>query len=185
MQFSPLALDGITLVEGPIRADPRGAFMETWRADYFDDAGLPNIWLQDNLSVSVQPYTIRGLHWQIPPFAQAKLVRVLAGEIVDVVVDLRTSSPTFGRSLSVPLSAAKNQSLLVPAGFAHGFCTIVPNTMVAYKTGARYAPECERALRWDCPDAAIDWPLNGQQPILSEKDALAKVLKELSHGDFF
>jgi dTDP-4-dehydrorhamnose 3,5-epimerase len=185
MQFYPLALEGITLVEGPVRADPRGAFMETWRADYFESAGLPSSWVQDNLSVSVQPYTIRGLHWQTPPFAQAKLVRVLVGEIVDVVVDLRPSSQTFGRSISVPLSATKNQSLLVPAGFAHGFCTLVPNTMVAYKTGARYAPECERGLRWDCPDVAIDWPLNGNEPILSEKDASAQVLKDLSEADLF
>jgi len=185
MQFYPLALEGLVLVEGPVRADPRGAFMETWRADYFDDAGLPNIWLQDNLSVSVSPFTIRGLHWQTPPFAQAKLVRVVAGEIVDVVVDLRKGSQTFGRSLGVVLSASKNQSLLVPVGFAHGFCTLVPDTMVAYKTGARYAPECERALRWDCPDAGIDWPLNGQEPILSDKDATAQVLKDLGEADFF
>lgn len=185
MQFNQLSLDGVVLIEAPIYGDARGSFCETWRVDAFERAGITTNWVQDNQSRSTDKGTIRGLHWQVPPSAQAKLVRVLHGAILDVVVDLRAGSSSFGQWLGVELAGDKNQSLFVPVGFAHGFCTLMPDTIVAYKTSAPYAPNCERALAWNCPDLAIDWPLHGRAPILSDKDGAAPKLQNLTKGDLF
>jgi dTDP-4-dehydrorhamnose 3,5-epimerase len=185
MKITPLALDGIMLVEGPVFEDARGAFLETWREDRFGQAGMATNWQQDNLSRSRLKGTIRGLHWQMPPFAQAKLVRVITGRILDVIVDIRRGSQTFGQAIGVELSGDVNQALLVPVGFAHGFCTLVDNTVVTYKTSAVYDPSSERSLRWASPDLNIAWPVNTQDAIISEKDGLAPVWADLAQEDLF
>jgi dTDP-4-dehydrorhamnose 3,5-epimerase len=185
MKITPLALDGIMLLEGPVFEDARGAFIETWREDRFGQASMAIHWHQDNLSKSRYKGTIRGLHWQMPPFAQAKLVRVIEGRILDVVVDIRRESASFGQAIGVALSGDVNQALLVPAGFAHGFCTLADKTIVTYKTSAVYDPASERSLRWDSPDLNIAWPVNTQDAIISEKDRLAPVWAELAQEDLF
>lgn len=183
--ITPLGLNGLLLIEGPIFADDRGAFIETWRRDRFAEAGIVIDWQQDNMSVSKQVGTIRGLHWQLPPFAQAKLVRVVRGAILDVVVDIRQASPTFGHALGVHLSDQANQALLVPEGFAHGFCTLEPDTMVTYKTSARYDPASERALHWTSDGLGINWPVGAHAALLSPKDAVAPLLRDVKKEDLF
>jgi dTDP-4-dehydrorhamnose 3,5-epimerase len=183
--ITPLGPDGLLLIEGPIFADDRGAFIETWRRDRFAESGIAIDWQQDNMSVSKQIGTIRGLHWQLPPFAQAKLVRVVRGAILDVVVDIRQASPTFRQALGVHLSDQVNQALLVPEGFAHGFCTLAPDTVVTYKTSARYDPASERAVHWTSEGLGIDWPVDAQHALLSPKDAAAPMLQDVKKEDLF
>ncbi len=151
--------------------DDRGFFSETFNAKELAEDGFDKPFVQDNQSLSKETGVLRGLHFQTPPFAQDKLVRVLRGSILDVAVDLRKSSPTYGRHFVIELSADNWKQLLVPVGFAHAFCTLEPNTEVAYKVTNYYAPQCDAGLIWNDPDLAIDWP-NGLQPILSEKDAI-------------
>jgi dTDP-4-dehydrorhamnose 3,5-epimerase len=153
--------------------DHRGFFSETWQRERFAAEGIANEWIQDNHSRSAEPGTVRGLHFQAPPTAQAKLVRVVRGAIFDVAVDLRRGSPSYGQWVGVELSAEKWNQLLVPAGFAHGFMTIEPDSEVLYKVDAPWSRDDERALRWDDPDIGIEWPQIGVEPILSEKDAAA------------
>lgn len=159
--------------------DDRGWFCETYRADLFAEHDITNTFVQDNQSFSGPVGTIRGLHFQTPPHAQTKLVRVLAGAIFDVAVDLRKASPTFGRHVGVHLDARNGEQLLVPAGFAHGFCTLEPNTMVAYKVDAYYSPEHDRNLAWDDPDIGIRWPMAASEAILSDRDRAAPRLADL------
>lgn len=164
----------------PIRhGDARGWFSETFRADLLAASGIANGFVQDNQSFSVPKGTIRGLHFQLRPVAQAKLVRVLAGSILDVAVDLRRGSPTFGRHVAVRLDAAQGEQLFVPAGFAHGFCTLEPDTMIAYKVDAYYSREHDRAIAWDDPDLAIDWPVTPAEAQLSDKDRAAPRLADM------
>lgn len=157
--------------------DDRGFFAETWNKERFEQAGVANEWCQDNQSLSAEPGTLRGLHYQTPPFAQAKLVRVLRGSVFDVAVDIRRGSPTFGRWVSLTLSADSFNQILVPRGFAHGFLTLEPDTMVLYKVDAPYSGESDRSIRWNDPDIGIDWPLGRDgvpnAPVLSAKDAEA------------
>lgn len=153
--------------------DHRGFFSETWQRERFVAEGIANEWVQENHSLSAEPGTVRGLHFQAPPAAQAKLVRVTRGAIFDVAVDLRRGSPDYGKWVGVELSAAKWNQLLVPAGFAHGFMTIEPDSEVLYKVDALWSRDDERALRWDDPDIGIAWPEIGVAPILSDKDAAA------------
>ncbi len=163
-------------IEGPLLilperiADDRGFFSETFRRDVLMHHGIEREFVQENHSLSRRVGTVRGLHFQIPPRAQDKLVRVVRGAILDVVVDIRHGSPTFGRHLAVELSAENWRQLLVPAGFAHGFCTLLPDTEVVYKVTDYHAPECERGLAWDDPVLAIDWPVDPQDAVLSERD---------------
>jgi dTDP-4-dehydrorhamnose 3,5-epimerase len=178
-------MNGLFLVEGTVFADQRGSFSETWRQEWFVDLGVGVGWRQENLSVSNRTGTVRGLHWQLPPFAQAKLVRVVTGSILDVVVDIRRRSSTFGRALCVELSGGKNQSLFVPEGFAHGFCTLEDDTIVTYKTSAIYDPACERAMNWSSPQLGVSWPIGDDQAILSEKDKLAPFWADLVQEDLF
>jgi len=185
MTINSLPISGLLLIEGPVSADQRGFFLETWRRNFFVEAGLDIEWLQENLSVSHRSGTVRGLHWQMPPFAQAKLVRVVAGRILDVVVDIRRSSTTFGHTLSIELSGTKNQSLFVPAGFAHGFCTLENETIVTYKTSAVYDPASERAMNWNSPNLVDCWPARKENAVLSEKDALAPFWNDLAEEDMF
>ncbi|GJE61580.1 dTDP-4-dehydrorhamnose 3,5-epimerase [Methylobacterium trifolii] len=159
--------------------DARGWFSETFRADVLARAGIVQPFLQDNQSFSAPKGTIRGLHFQLAPQAQAKLVRVLSGAILDVAVDLRRDSPTFGQHVAVTLDAEGGEQLYVPHGFAHGFCTLTPDTMVAYKVDAYYSPEHDRALVWNDPEIGIDWPVADAEAILSDKDKRAPRLSDL------
>jgi len=154
-------------------ADARGHFSETWRRDVLRDAGIAADFVQDNLSFSARPGTLRGLHYQSPPHAQAKLVGVITGRILDVAVDVRIGSSTYGRHVSCELSAEDGRQLYVPTGFLHGFVTLEPDTRVFYKVSDVYAPACDGGVRWDDPDLAIDWGLAPGQAILSDKDAVA------------
>ena len=148
--------------------DARGWFSETWNAGRMRDEGLDLEWVQDNHSFSADVGTLRGLHYQAPPHAQDKLVRCSRGAIRDIVVDARKGSPTYGQSLVVELSAEDGRQILVPKGFLHGFVTISPDTEVQYKVTDFYDAECDGSVAWDSLD--IDWGLEGQRPILSEKD---------------
>ena len=154
----------------PRYGDQRGWFSETFRLDRFSAQIGPVAFVQDNQSFSQEVGTLRGLHFQLPPHGQAKLVRCLAGAIFDVVVDIRHGSPTYGQWRGVELSADNGKQLYIPAGFAHGFMSLVPNTMIFYKVTDYYAPDCDRGLAWDDPSIGIDWPLSGRQPVLSAKD---------------
>lgn len=157
--------------------DARGFFAETWQRQRFADIGIGVDWVQENQSFSAEKYVLRGLHLQVSPMAQAKLVRVLKGSIFDVAVDVRPGSQSFGKWVSCVLSADAFNQLYVPVGFAHGFLTLEPYVEVFYKVSAPYAPECERGIIWNDADIAIDWPLPaGAQPILSDKDRVAMSL---------
>jgi dTDP-4-dehydrorhamnose 3,5-epimerase len=168
-------IDGVVEIRPRIFADERGHFIETWQHRRYEDAGIDTVWVQDNQSLSLQPGTIRGLHLQLAPFGQAKLVRVCAGSIFDVAVDLRYGSPTYGRWVGRELSAERGNQLFIPDGFAHGFVTLAADTVVAYKVSAPYTPTAERSILWNDPALAIDWPLHGE-PKLSAKDAAAAAL---------
>lgn len=170
-------LEGVLVVEPRIFADARGAFLETWHAARYAEIGIPGPFVQDNLSRSVR-HVLRGLHYQVEQ-PQGKLVWAVAGEIFDVAVDLRRSSPTFGRWVGERLSGDNGCQLWVPPGFAHGFLTLSERAHVAYKCTAPYAPAHERTVRWDDPTLRIAWPLpEGVVPIVSEKDARGVTLAQ-------
>lgn len=177
-----LAIDGPLLVSSRRFGDDRGFFVETYNARDFAAIGIPDRFVQDNHSLSVAKGTIRGMHFQLPPRAQAKLVRVLRGAILDIVVDIRRSSPTYGQHVAVELSAANGCQLYVPIGFAHGFCTLEPDTEVAYKVTDFYAPELDRSIAWDDPDLALPWPIEPGSAVLSEKDRRAPRLRDLANA---
>lgn len=178
MKFSPRAISDVVLIEPEVFGDERGFFMETWHARKFAEVGIDTSFVQDNHSRSGQGI-LRGLHFQ-SPHAQGKLVRVVEGEVFDVAVDLRKGSPTFGQWVGEYLSADNKRILWIPPGFAHGFYVTSTVAEFVYKCTDFYAPEYEYSLRWDDPQLAIQWPLiDGQQPILSTKDAQAPLLSEL------
>ena len=152
--------------------DSRGFFSEVYKRPALEAEGIAIDWMQDNHSLSEIPGTVRGLHFQVPPVAQHKLVRVLRGAIFDVAVDLRQGSPTFGRWVGRELSAERWNQLLIPIGFAHGFMTLTPSTEVFYKVSAPWSAEHERTIIWNDPDLAISWPDIGLEPTLSDKDRL-------------
>jgi dTDP-4-dehydrorhamnose 3,5-epimerase len=158
--------------------DHRGFFSETYNRADFEASGLNLDFCQDNHSFSAVVGTLRGLHFQIPPFVQDKLVRVTRGAILDVAVDIRQGSPSFGRWVSWVISAEAWNQILVPKGFAHGFCTIAPDTEVQYKVTAPYSRDHERGIIWNDPALAIDWPLNDVEPTLSGKDTEFPTLAE-------
>jgi dTDP-4-dehydrorhamnose 3,5-epimerase len=157
----------------------RGWFSETFRVDAMERAGIAATFVQDNQSFSAPQGTIRGLHFQIAPRAQAKLIRVLQGAILDVAVEIRSNSPTYGRYVTATLDAEKGEQLFIPHGFAHGFCTLTPDVMVAYKVDTYYSPEHDRALLWNDPEIGIPWPVSGDAAILSDKDRRAPRLTDL------
>ena len=179
MQVETLAIQELKLITPAIFRDERGFFSETYKRKAMAEAGINREFVQDNQSLSRAKGVMRGLHFQIPPNAQGKLVRVIRGAIFDVAVDIRHASPTFGRYASVVLSADNWSQLWVPEGFAHGFCTLEPNTEVIYKVTDYYAPECDRGLAWDDPDLGIAWPLPEAQVILSDKDRHHPRLRDL------
>ncbi len=163
--------------------DERGWFSETYNRQRLAAAGITDEFVQDNHSYSASRHTIRGLHLQAPPHAQAKLVRCIAGAILDIAIDVRRGSPTFGQSVAVELSAANGEQLYVPVGYAHAFLTLTNDVEVGYKTSDFYAPETERGIRWDDGDVDFDWPLGGAAPIVSAKDNLLGALATLD-ADF-
>jgi len=175
-----LAIPGVKLLHPRRIADERGFFSETYNQRVFSDAGIDICWIQDNHAISTERGVIRGLHYQAPPHAQTKLVRVVRGAIHDVVFDLRANSPAFGQWLSVDLSADNWDQLLVPAGCAHGYMTLEPHSEVLYKVDREYARDAEAGIRWNDPDLAIDWPLSAGVPIVSRKDQELPLFKNLA-----
>lgn len=177
MKFVETSLPGVIRIEPAVHSDGRGFFMETWQARRFRDAGIDANFVQDNFSHSSKG-TLRGLHYQIQQ-PQGKLVRVVSGEVFDVAVDLRKSSAKFGQWVGEILSAENKHQLWVPPGFAHGFLVLNDTAEFEYKCTDYYAPEFERAIRWDDPDIDIEWPLPiGEKPVLSEKDVAAPFFKD-------
>jgi dTDP-4-dehydrorhamnose 3,5-epimerase len=190
MQVEHLPLDGPLLLTPKVFGDDRGYFLESWNRRNFAEAlGIPEAevpsFVQDNQSRSCRG-VLRGLHYQVAPEAQAKLVRCVAGEIFDVAVDLRRNSPSFGQWTGARLSGTNHRQLWVPVGFAHGFLTLSDNAEVLYKTVGYWNRACERSLRWNDPDRGIEWPSTGIEPMLADKDAAAPGLAEaLAGGDVF
>ena len=173
MKVTPTALPGVVILEPRRFGDHRGWFMESWSRPRMVEAGLDVDWVQDNHSYSAAAGTVRGLHYQAPPRAQDKLVRVGRGAVMDVAVDVRRGSPTWGRWVGVELSAENGRQLLIPKGFLHGFATLTPDVELLYKCSETYAPECDSAVAWNDPDLGIDWGIDPAAAILSEKDAAA------------
>lgn len=178
--FEDLEIEGLKLVTPRKFGDDRGFFSETYNAAAWEKAGLRYNFVQDNHSLSRDVGTVRGLHFQTPPFAQDKLVRVVRGRIVDVAVDLRRSSPTFGRHVAVELSWDNWRQLLVPIGFAHGFVTLEPDTEVVYKVTNFYSPQHDGGVAWNDPDLGIDWPVADDKAVLSAKDQKLPRLRDIA-----
>ena len=172
------AIPEVIEVTPPKYGDHRGFFSEVFKRSAFEAEGIDIDWIQDNQSFSAQVGTVRGLHFQVPPVAQDKLVRVLRGAVYDVALDIRKGSPTYGHHVGVTLSADKWNQLLVPVGFAHCFMTIEPDTEVLYKVSGPYSKEHEGAIRWNDPALGIDWPDVGVEPTLSEKDVDAPLFAD-------
>jgi dTDP-4-dehydrorhamnose 3,5-epimerase len=170
MDIEETKIPGVFLLKVRHFSDERGFFVETYNKRAAQDLGLTACFVQDNQSLSIKRGTVRALHFQVPPEPQAKLVRVLRGGIYDVAVDLRSGSPTYGHWTGVTLRANDGRQLFVPRGFGHGFCTLEPDTEVAYKTDGYYSPECEQGIAWDDPTLAITWPVVPGDAILSDKD---------------
>ena len=170
MNVKAFVLPGVW-VSKPVRFhDARGYFVETYNMCSTQDFGVMASFVQDNQSLSFKSGTVRGLHFQIPPKPQAKLIRVVRGSIYDVAVDLRIASPTFGQWTATTLTAHHGEQIFIPRGLAHGFCTLEPDTEVAYKVDEYYAPELEQGLAWDDPTLAIDWPVLPGDAVLSDRD---------------
>ncbi len=177
MKFTRLSIPDLILCEPRVFDDGRGSFFETYRHDEFSQNGMADRFVQDNQSSS-RKGVLRGLHYQLPPRAQGKLIRVVCGKIFDVVVDVRKKSPTFGRHVHLLMSAEDRKILYVSAGFAHGFCALEDGTEVIYKVSDLYSPEHERGILWNDPALAISWPLPSEDIILSEKDKRYPLLKD-------
>lgn len=176
MKMIETKLHGVWILEPQVFTDPRGFFMESFNDRQLREQGLSNQFVQDNHALSVKAGVLRGLHYQLPPKAQAKLIRVTRGAIYDVVVDIRKQSPTFGQWIGSILSEQNKRQLFVPKGFAHGYCTLVDHTEVQYKVDEYYSPEHDRGIVWNDPALHIDWPVS--DPILSDKDRVHPVLAQ-------
>lgn len=179
MQVEPTFLEGLLRIKPARHYDTRGFFEETWSSKAFSSLGIDFNFAQDNRSVSNRALTVRGLHFQIPPYAQAKLVRCSVGSFFDVAVDLRVGSPTFGGWYGEVLTQENGRQLLIPEGFAHGFLTLNNKTEISYKCSNLYSPDHERSIRFDDPDVSINWPIESQKFFLSEKDAAAPFLRDV------
>lgn len=177
-----LAVAGPLLIVPRRFDDGRGFFMETWSERDLAALGVAEHFVQDNHSRSAAAGTVRGLHFQLPPSSQAKLVRVLRGAVLDVAVDIRHGSPTYGRHVAVEISAADARQFYIPAGFAHGFWTLEPDSEVAYKVSEYYDPGFERGVAWDDPDLALPWPAGPERAVLSDKDRRLPCLRDLVRG---
>lgn len=170
MEITPLAIPDVKLIRPKRHGDHRGYFSEVYNKQTLAEHGIAYDFVQDNQSLSSARGTVRGLHFQTAPFAQTKLVRVLRGAIFDVAVDLRRASPTFGKWVGAEITAESWQQILVPEGFAHGFCTLQPDTEIAYKVTAFYAPAHDFGLLWNDPALGIAWPVDTASAVLSDKD---------------
>lgn len=179
LRVEPTALPDVKTVNPQRIGDRRGFFSETYNRQRFAEAGIDVEFVQDNHSLSAAAGTVRGLHFQSEPFAQAKLVRVVRGRILDVAVDLRRSSLTFGRHVAVELSAENGCQLFVPVGFAHGFCTLEPDTEIVYKVSGYYSAAHDLGLLWNDPALGIEWPVAPEDAVLSDKDRRQSPLAEL------
>ncbi len=173
MYSTDTEIPGVQIITPPRFKDDRGWFTESWNQNKMDEVTNGLKFVQDNHSYSGPTGTVRGLHFQTPPHAQDKLVRVIKGSVTDVAVDIRKGSPTFGKWVSVMLSADNAKQLLVPKGFLHGFVTLEPDTEVLYKCTDFYAPECDGGIKFDDPDLAIDWGMDTSRAVLSDKDKIA------------
>ena len=176
MQVTETKLKGVYIVEPQVFGDARGWFMESWSKRKLEAAGIDVEFVQDNQSYSAEKGTLRGLHYQLNPMCQAKLLRATRGTIFDVAVDIRKGSPQYGEWVGVELSAENKKQLFIPRGFAHGFITLTDDVEVQYKADNYYAPECDGNIRWDDPDIAVAWPI--APTILSAKDEKAPTLRE-------
>lgn len=179
MTITATEIPEVLLVAPKRHGDARGFFSEVYKESVFAEYGFEENFIQDNHAYSAEAGVLRGLHYQSPPFAQDKLVRVVRGSIFDVAVDIREGSPNFGKWVGVELSAENWKQLLVPKGFAHGYLTLEQDTEVVYKVSNPYAPDCDKGVLWDDADIAIEWPLD-VEPILSEKDKVQPLLKNLT-----
>ncbi|MCC7168593.1 MAG: dTDP-4-dehydrorhamnose 3,5-epimerase [Rhodospirillales bacterium] len=180
MRVEPTAIPDVKLIHLEPHGDPRGLFVETFDAARFASYGLPGNWPMDAASRQSKAGTVRGLHFQAPPHAQAKLVRVTRGRAFDVALDIRQGSPWYGRHVALELSETVWQVLYIPEGFAHGFCALVDDTEIAYKMGASYAPETYGGLLWNDPDLAIGWPVEDTKAILTPRDRAYPRLRDLA-----
>lgn len=178
--FRRFEIDGVIEFTPTRFADNRGLFEETYNRDRWREAGVVEDFVQDNRSLSTTRLTLRGIHFQRPPFAQAKLVRVGRGRILDIALDLRATSPTYGRHMAVELDAETGNQLFLPAGFGHAFLTLTPDAEVLYKTSAFYSRTHDAGIRWDDPALGIAWPLDGTPPILSAKDEALPRLADIA-----
>jgi dTDP-4-dehydrorhamnose 3,5-epimerase len=178
------SLPGVKVIEPAVFGDPRGWFMETYSHEKFEKLGLTYNFVQDNQSYSSTKGTLRGLHYQLEPKAQTKLVRCTRGAIYDIAVDIRNGSPTFGKWFGIEISEKNKKQLLIPKGFAHGFITLVDDVEVQYKVDELYAPDCDRGILWNDPAMGIEWPIH-LTPVLSEKDKLAPLLENADSNFIF
>jgi dTDP-4-dehydrorhamnose 3,5-epimerase len=169
-------LPEVLIIEPQVFGDHRGYFMETWSEIKMKDLGINTHFIQDNQSFTLQKGTLRGLHYQQNPMAQSKLVRVVVGEVLDVAVDIRKNSPNYLKWVAVELSAENKRQLFIPQGFAHGFLTLTDNCEFAYKVDNYYSKECDRSIKYDDPSIGVEWGICN--PILSEKDSIAPLLKD-------
>ena len=185
MEITSLTIADVKLVIPQIHRDARGIFSETWSRRGLEAAGIATEFVQDNYSLSAEVGTLRGLHFQAPPHAQGKLLRVTRGSVFDVAVDIRVGSPTYGKHVSAILSAENWMQIWIPAGFAHGYCTLEPNTEVIYKVTDYYAPDCDRGLKWDDAALGIRWPVDPVGVRLSDKDRRQPALKEMAPAFVF
>ncbi|MBG9582141.1 dTDP-4-dehydrorhamnose 3,5-epimerase [Bacillus thuringiensis] len=172
---------GVKVIEPKVFGDHRGWFMETYSDQVMKEAGIDLQFMQDNQSFSATKGTLRGLHYQLNPKAQTKLVRCTRGSIFDVAVDIRKGSPTYGQWFGIELSAENKKQLLIPKGFAHGFMTLTDDVEVQYKVDELYAPECDRGIIWNDTEVGVEWPME-IKPVLSEKDEKAPSLKEAENN---
>ena len=179
MEIRSLEIADVKLVVPQIHRDVRGFLSETYHRDTMIAAGIGPDFVQDNHSLSVEAGTVRGLHYQVPPRAQGKLLRVVRGAVFDAAVDIRVGSPTFGQHVSAILSAENRVQIWIPAGFAHGYCTLEANTEVVYKVTDYYAPECDRGLKWDDAAIGIEWPVTPNDAKLSDRDRRNPALKDV------
>lgn len=180
MIFEELDIPDVYFITPKKIGDSRGFFMELFRQETFRSQVGDFAFVQENCSMSIESGTVRGLHFQLPPRAQGKLVSCTQGALLDVALDIRTGSPTFGRHVARRLTAQNGEQLWVPPGFAHGFCTLMPNTVISYKLTDYYSPEHDRGLLWNDPALGIDWPVAAEKAILSDKDKAQPRLADLS-----
>jgi dTDP-4-dehydrorhamnose 3,5-epimerase len=185
MHFEPLAIPGLMSVTPKKFGDSRGYFMETFRANLFEAMAGSVTFVQENRSLSTEVGTVRGLHFQLNPRAQGKLVSCIAGALLDVAVDIRAGSPTYGKHVALELNAEEGKQLWIPPGFAHGFCTLRANTVISYKVTDYYSAENDRGLLWNDPAIGIDWPVSPETALLSVKDQDQPKLADLQANFVF